>query len=326
MKTFFPFLLALLFVACNKEEPVVETPAPEVPEHPFWSTFQPWKVSYGTFNMPYASTHAPLPDSLGIVNLKETSGIASSRKNPGKIWAHNDSGFPNHLYLIDTATAEIVATYIITGATNTDWEDMEVVADPVTGVPYVYVANTGDNRQNRNDYEVFRFEEPEYQISDFGKQVALPQGIVSRHRFRYPERSHDVEALFVDPANLDVYLITKRDASSIVFVMPHPYQSGSVFNKTYKVGELGFKNTSAATASFDGNKILIKTREDIFYWERTGAVEPYHALLAQTPVRLPYIGEPQGEAVCFDAVGNYLTLSEALNISTPPTLFRYRIQ
>jgi hypothetical protein len=326
MKKLAVLLLVFLFTSCEKEAPVTATPEVPAPEHPFWSTFQPWKVSYGTFSMPYATNYASFPDSLGTVSIQEASGIAASRKNPGKIWAHNDSGFPNHLFLIDTSTASIVATYVITGATNIDWEDMEIVADPLTGVPFVYIANTGDNRQNRNDYDIFRFEEPEFQATDLGQQIVLPTNIVSRHRFRYPERSHDVEALFVDPANLDVYLITKRDASSIVYVMPFPYQSGAAFNKTYKVGELGFKEASAATASFDGNKIIIKTRQDIFYWERTAALEPYHMLLSQTPVRLPYVGEPQGEAVCFDAADNYFTLSEALNLTTPPTLFRYRIQ
>jgi hypothetical protein len=322
MKQIAPFIFFLFLFSCDKKETVEDAPIAE-PSHPFWSTFEPWKVTYGTFAMPFTPDFDPIPLDLGLVDLKEASGIAASRKNPGKIWAHNDSGFPNHLYLIDTTTAEILATFVITGASNIDWEDMEVVADPVTGVPFVYIANTGDNRQRRNDYDVYRFEEPQYDPADFGKEVHLPQGSVTRHRFRFPDGSHDTESMFVDPANLDVYLITKRDASSTIYVLPHPYIAGTAFNKTYKVGELGFKEASAASVSFDGRQVMIKTRQDIFYWERTTANEPYHQLLAQTPVKAPYVGEPQGEAICFDAANNYFTLSEALNLTTPPTLFRY---
>lgn len=318
MKHFFAlFLLSFLF-SCAKD-----TKTPSEPPLSFWETYQPWQVSYGTFGMPITTEYHPIPLTLGTVDLLEASGIAASRKNPGKIWAHNDSGYPNRLYLIDTTTAAIVATYVITGAVNTDWEDMEIVADPVTGVPYVYIANTGDNQERRNDYDVFRFEEPLYQPADFEQLVVLPQGTATRHRFQFPDGSHDTESMFVDPDNLDVYFITKRDAASTVYVMPYPYQTGSAFNTTYKVGALGFREASAASVSFDGNRVVVKNRQAIFYWQRTAAKEPYHQLLAQTPIKAPYVGEPQGEAICFDADKNYFTLSEALNASTLPTLYKY---
>ncbi|SNS22496.1 TonB-dependent receptor [Belliella buryatensis] len=79
---------------------------------------------------------------------------------------------------------------------------------------------------------------------------------------------------------------------------------------------------SITTTNLQGDKVLIKNRQEIFFWERQLG-ETMVEMLARTPVRAPYIGEPQGEAICLDPNNNYYTVSEELNSSTPPNLYKY---
>ena len=74
--------------------------------------------------------------------------------------------------------------------------------------------------------------------------------------------------------------------------------------------------------SKDGSQILIKTYLAVFYWKRTEKQSLVEALKV-VPMRLPYVPEPQGEAIGFNFKGDaYFTLSEKRN-GVMPTLYRY---
>ncbi|WAR16143.1 hypothetical protein MAR_030775 [Mya arenaria] len=65
--------------------------------------------------------------------------------------------------------------------------------------------------------------------------------------------------------------------------------------------------------SLDGNAILIKTHEAIYYWDASRSHD-YIALLQQPGDKVPYIHEHQGESVCWDATDSgYYTLGEGKN-------------
>lgn len=321
MKTTLFLSFLLLFLACKKQ--VVD---PVVPNTSYdWSSHQPFATNYAVFNMPFTTRFETVPKAQGPVSMSEASGLAYSRSNPGKLWSHNDSGHPNTLFLIDTATAAIVASFRIVGTANIDWEDMEIANGPVTGKHYLYVGDTGDNQQRRPEYDIYRFEEPVYDSALHHGRLNVVEDIqVDRIRFKFPDKSHDTEAVFVDPQTLDIYLATKRDVSSMLFVLPYPQQLNQTYS-CFHVGNFSFREASAGTVSRDGQRILIKNRQDIFYWERLEGEQLWQAL-ARTPLRAPYLGEPQGEAICFDDEWNYYTLSEELNNQTPPLLYKYFIK
>ena len=78
---------------------------------------------------------------MRLKELPEASGVAASRRNPGIVWALNDSGDPV-IYAID-ANGTITGRVRITGATLEDWEALAVSACP--GGTCLYVADIGDN-------------------------------------------------------------------------------------------------------------------------------------------------------------------------------------
>lgn len=304
-------------VSCGQGEEVLS----DISENYDWENHEPFETQYNTFAMPFSDNFLSEPEAIGTVAISEASGLAWSIANPGTIWTHNDSGNTNSLFLLDATTGEILVRYRIGGTVNIDWEDIEVSYGPEEGETYIYLADTGDNDEKRSQYSIYRFKEPVYDNSHLGQVITLTEIEVDRIRFIYPDGSHDTESLFVDPFTKDIFLVTKRDVVSTLYVAPFP-QLKDEESTVILAGKFSFRQASAATSSLDGSKIMIKNRQEIFYWQREQD-ESTVEMLARTPVKAPYVGEPQGEAICFDESFNYFTLSEELNSSTQPILYKY---
>jgi len=76
------------------------------------------------------------------------------------------------------------------------------------------------------------------------------------------------------------------------------------------VCELPFTLVTDGCVSTKGNEILLKNYVFVYHFTRSGS-EPLSATFKRDPIRVPYMPEPQGEAICFSANGNgYFTLSE----------------
>lgn len=317
----FSLFLVVLAIATSCREDRLDPTDPDNDSSYDWSSHTPFRASYFADLLPYYDGYETSPLNIGRLQLDESSGVCISINNPGMLWTHEDGNNVNFVYLVDANTAEIVCRYRVTGASNIDWEDIEIVEDPQSGRAYLYIADTGDNNENRQNVSVYKFEEPVYSSADYGQTLAINSASLERFNFNYPDGSHDVEAMMIDPQNRDIYFITKRDEASKVYVMPHPYQSGQT-NITYWVGDLGFREASAASINFAGDKVVIRNRQNLFYWERA-ADEAIYNTLSRTPSRLPYIGEVQGEAICFDKEDNYYTTSERGNSTTFPPIYKY---
>jgi len=76
--------------------------------------------------------------------IHEASGIAASRKNPGVLWVHNDSGDSARLYAVNLE-GKLVAVCRIKGARARDWEDIAVGPGPGPRQDYLYIGDIGDN-------------------------------------------------------------------------------------------------------------------------------------------------------------------------------------
>lgn len=162
------------------------------------------------------------PTQLSVLkdkSVKESSGIAASRRFPGVYWTHNDSGDGPFIYAFDKR-GRSRGVWRVTGATARDWEDMAAGPGPSSGTSYLYIGDIGDNQGNRSEIVVFRVPEPELGRGTVTKSNAAATAQSEAIRLRYPDGSHDAEALLVHPQTGNIYIITK-----IAFANPGIYEA-----------------------------------------------------------------------------------------------------
>jgi hypothetical protein len=245
----------------------------------------------------------------GIVDAKginEASGIAASRLNAGIVWVHNDSGDKSRIFAL-TTSGRLCATVYLKGITARDWEDIAVGPGPDSGVSYVYIAETGDNKARYDEKRIYRFREPLIDSSKSTIVDTVPN--VETIRFRYADGMRDAEAMMVDPLTRDCYIVTKREMNVRIYRLPFPQDTMRTVTVKY-LDTLDLSVIVAADISGDGSEIIMKNYSEVLYWK----MKPKDTILKavrRKPQKLPYVKESQGEAVCFSADGKgYYTIGE----------------
>lgn len=250
--------------------------------------------------------------------LHEISGVAASRQNPNVFWLHNDSGDRNVLYAMNHR-GEHLGIYEIVGAGARDWEDIAAGPGPRRGQHYLYIGDFGDNDAEYEIKYIYRVLEPA--VRAIQQPVNIRLFGAETIAFVYPDGKRDAESLMVDPASLDIYVVSKREARVRVYRLPYP-QSTSSLNTAQLVALLPFTMAVAGDISPDGREILIKTYDAIYYWTRRPGQSIADALVVE-PVMLPYYLEPQGEAIAWHPDGaGYYTVSEEFK-KIPAHLYFY---
>ena len=161
-------------------------------------------------------------EEVGAVpdELKESSGLAISRTQPGVLWSHNDSGDGPNLYAIDMS-GKLLARFSVTNATARDWEDISAGPCPAdVAVPAspgrsecLFIADMGDNDSVRPDLTIYIVVEP--RVGGAGSATS-PTVAPRSFRFRYPSGPTDAEALAVRP-NGDLTIVSKGRSGTIDF-------------------------------------------------------------------------------------------------------------
>jgi hypothetical protein len=234
--------------------------------------------------------------------LYEASGLVESFTNPGHLWTINDSGNPAEVFLIDSlAKTKIVCT--LKDATNRDWEDIAIGPGPDPAKKYLYVAEIGDNNAVYDYKYIYRFEEPS--LKDGEVQIIAKAEKIT---VVLPDGKRDTETLMIDPSTNDLYIVSKREENVNMYLAKYPFANDTL--RPQKVLTLPFNKIVAGSISLDGQEVLLKNYDKIFYWKREGE-KTLIELLARKAKEIPYDREPQGEAICWtnDASGFY-TLSE----------------
>lgn len=252
------------------------------------------------------------PQELGAVqsaDLDEASGLGHSRSNSLYLWSHNDSGGDPVLYLLTEQGADS-GRFELAGAQNIDWEDFAIGAGPDDALTYLYAADIGDNLAIRESLTIYRVPEPDLNVADIPATSTLND--VEAIEFIYEDGARDAETLMVDPATKDLYIVTKREASVILYTLPYP-QNLVERDTAERIAVLPFTFATGGDISADGNEVLIKNYQNVYHWAKTGD-ELIVELLANEPNRLRYTAEPQGEGIAWKADGSgYFTLSEIDN-------------
>ncbi len=259
---------------------------------------------------PPACDDYALPQNVGNAafdDLTEASGLAVSLKNPGVLWAHNDSGDGPYLYAM-TLTGEALGIVELDGATAVDWEDMAV--GPCGDDECLFIGDIGDNGNNRTDCSVYRVVEPEV-------DPELPFGTMAlddwdNFPLSYPDGPRDAEALAVHPDGA-VYLFAKYPGgTSEMYVFPELTPDVPVTLEYLGDLNTGFalSLTTAADIHRNGRRLLLRTYVSIAEWRLDEGL-PFAEIVNAERFWTPFGIEVQGEAVAYDpADGNYLQISE----------------
>lgn len=258
-----------------------------------------------------------LVGTLDDPSLVEASGLAPSRQNPGYFWTEEDSGNPNQIQLLDKS-GRIAGRFTLTELVNRDWEDIAVGPGPVAGKNYIYLADIGDNKLRYPTKIIYRFPEPSLQ----GKSLPIQEDVqgIDAIQLQLPDGPQNAEAMLLDPATLDLYLLSKGD-HSVLYWAPYPQSLSQPTRMQRQLGILFDKVTSAGVSP-EGSEILIRTYGQLFYYKR-GPGESILNALKQRPRRIPLANEPQGEAVGWAIDGSgYYTTSEKPD-ATPQAIYWY---
>ncbi|HEY3414872.1 MAG TPA: hypothetical protein VGM51_17710 [Armatimonadota bacterium] len=263
--------------------------------------------------------------NIADARITEASGIVESRRNPGIVYVHNDSGDSARFFAVgrDGKTRFVVT---VRNAANTDWEDIAATRDS-TGAPVVFLADIGDNEQTRDVLTIYQVVDPAAPKGPAGATVGVEARAI---RFRYPNGHHDAETLLAEPAARALYVVTKtrKQEPSEIFRLD-PRAPG--VQTAVKVGELRFSDplpiyTGMATGgdiSPDGSRVVVRTYQCAYEWPVARGESVERALRAKPRVTVLAL-ENQGEAICYGLGGKTLfTTSE--QCPTPIYVYQWRM-
>ena len=248
-----------------------------------------------------------------ISALTEASGIASSGRNPGVLWTHND-GARQRVYAIATNGATL-GTFSFALEFD-DVEDMAVGPGPTAGISYLYFGDIGGNAHPddiRDEVRIIRVPEPLVDLAWASSPRAINFTGVQAFNLRYPDGSYDAETLLVDPVNADLFIVTKQDNSARLYrANLNSAANGSTLDLTF-VRTVAFAKAAGGDISADGTQIALRREDAATLWARCNN-EPIGTALGRTGASIPVIGPPEednGEAIAFLRDGSgYVTISE----------------
>lgn len=247
----------------------------------------------------------PLP-----AEVRESSGLAQSRRDPRLFWTHNDAGNDPELFAVDT-DGRLLARVSVAGVDAIDWEDVE--SGPCDGEDCLYVGDIGDNDAERESITIYRIPEP-----DVGEGPAVQAEALQA---RFPDGPVDAESLFLLPSG-ELYVVTKgRRGPVVLYRYPAPHRPGETVTlervrELFPEPENDDDRITGATASPDGRWVGIRSYRTLHLYQSAalvggGAADP-------VPVDLAPLNQPQGESVVIAADGTIWMTSEAENKNGSP--------
>jgi hypothetical protein len=246
-----------------------------------------------------------------LSGLAEASGLALSRRAPGRLWTHNDSGEPV-LFAVD-ATGSVQGRVRVAGAAVEDWEAIAV--GPCPSGSCVYVADIGDNDASRDRVTIYRLTEPE-NPSGSAKVTDIFHAV-------YPDGAHDAETLLIT-GDGRLHIVTKGETGPVgIYRFPdQPESGGSVTLE--KVGgppDGGGKLITDGAVSPDGEWIALRTNSDLAFYHASELLAGRWQEVSR--VDLTPLNEPQGEGLALGAGNTVFLAGEAGDKGEAGTLARF---
>lgn len=249
--------------------------------------------------------------------VNESSGLVASRRNPGLLWTHNDSGDEPIVYCLDLKGAPC-GVWRVAGADAWDWEDMAAGPGPDAGEPYLYLGDIGDNLDQRTEIIVYRIPEPVAGGPGPAPTRGAPASTTTAEilKLSFPDGAHNAEALAVHPTTGDLYVVTKDAQAARVYKAPAPLSPGRVTAMVQigtvrlGAGPRGLEQVTGADISPDGSRVALST-----YSQGYELVVPaggrFDDVWSQPPAAVALGPRLQGEAIAYRLDGRaLLTTSE----------------
>jgi hypothetical protein len=214
----------------------------------------------------------------------ESSGLVASRRHPGVLWTHNDSGDAARLFAIGR-DGRVLATLRLAGVRARDWEAMAIGRDD-RGAPALFVGDIGDNLGVWPSVAVYRVAEPA-RLRDATVRA-------QRYRLRYPDGSRDAEALLVDPRGNRLYVASKDEAGGSLYQAPAALRGDRV-NLLRRVRRAPALVTDGGFSP-DGRTLVLRDYLAAHVYAASGG------RLATVPLPL----QQQGESIAYSADGRSL--------------------
>ena len=222
-----------------------------------------------------------------VPGLVEGSGLALSRRVPGRLWTHNDSGKPV-LFALD-ARGAVTGRLEVTGAAVGDWEAIAV--GPCGAGSCLYIGDIGDNEADRQRVTIYRLPEPE--------AASGTAAVADVFHATYPDGPHNAETLLVG-GDGRLHIVTKEEKGlASIYRFPTQLKPGT----TAQLERVGAPSAKAdarspitdGAVSQDGQWAVLRTRSTLTFYRAADLLAGQWRAASQ--VDLGALKEPQGEGV-----------------------------
>jgi len=240
MLTYIAFIFLMVFSTCKREEPLPPVSPPETPP----------------------SIH---PDLRLICHLdsslSESSGLLFFNN---VIFTHNDRGWPNEIYTLDTLNGKPVHTLILNNAQSVDYEDL------AQSPQHIFIGDFGNNKGGRDTLDIYR-------INKYALVFETPILHLNTQKisFIYPDKktdpknkkhNFDCEAFVFLNDSLFIFTKNRGDERTNLYVIPsvnghHTAQFVTSFDSKGMV--------TGADILEDGSKLALigyTKSDDVFVW------------------------------------------------------------
>lgn len=237
--------------------------------------------------------------------IKESSGLAPSRRLPEMLWIHNDSGDSARLFLVglNGATRAIFALADI--PIPVDWEDM--CSFTIEGEAWLMVGDVGDNSTNRHVVNpdkgkeracrLLLFKEPVLKDAPEQPRILVQTTIM----FEYEDGPRNCESVAVDTERREILLVSKSKAVPLdcgMYSIPLSFDEGTTTVVARRIGSLDIRNATAMDIAADNHRMVIISSAGARIVDR-GPGEGWAEAITMTSRLLELPKREGGETVCF---------------------------
>lgn len=197
--------------------------------------------------------------------LTSPSGMARSLRGFTLFYHHNAAAGGNKIYGVNYNDGLTKMKITLSGAVNTDWED---IAAGLSNT--LWVGDIGDAAENRTAVRLWSFTEP--------ASVATAVTVTpTKYTLAYGDgRSHDAHALMINPSTGRIYVVTDEATDAGIWVAPATL-STTATNTLTRVASAPPGITGAAWAP-DGSQFSLASQSAIYVYAGLQAVpEIYNA-------------------------------------------------